>query len=184
MYYRNFGRVNRTGWCRIPVLKKLFALPISTIVRVNFLISFITLSATLAGRAFSGFKIDLLPLLPVIISLTVVSITGAYLGSMLLNKISEEKLERIIVILLIFIGILLIVESIWPMSNIGIAAKFPLNIAVGVILGIGIGIVSSTLGVAGGELIIPSLILIFGIEAKTAGTSSVLISLPTVLTDL
>jgi uncharacterized membrane protein YfcA len=37
------------------------------------------------------------------------------------------------------------------------------------------------LGVAGGELIIPTLVFAFGADIKTAGTASLLISLPTVL---
>jgi uncharacterized protein len=43
-----------------------------------------------------------------------------------------------------------------------------------------IGLVSSLLGVAGGELIIPTLLFAFGADVKTAGTASLLISLPTV----
>ena len=39
---------------------------------------------------------------------------------------------------------------------------------------------SSLLGVAGGELIIPTLVFAFGAGIKTAGTASLLISLPTV----
>ena len=42
--------------------------------------------------------------------------------------------------------------------------------------------ISSLLGVAGGEFIIPILIFIFGVDIRTAGTESVLISLPVVLT--
>jgi uncharacterized membrane protein YfcA len=38
------------------------------------------------------------------------------------------------------------------------------------------------LGVAGGEFLIPTLVFIFGADIKTAGTASVLISIPIVLT--
>jgi len=51
-----------------------------------------------------------------------------------------------------------------------------------VLCGIAIGLVSSLLGVAGGELIIPTLLFGYGADIKTAGTASLLISLPTVLT--
>ena len=48
------------------------------------------------------------------------------------------------------------------------------------LFGLAIGLVSSLLGVAGGELIIPTLLFAFGADVKTAGTASLLISLPTV----
>ena len=49
------------------------------------------------------------------------------------------------------------------------------------LFGLFIGLVSSLLGVAGGELIIPTLVFMFGAGIKTAGTASLLISLPTVV---
>ena len=52
-----------------------------------------------------------------------------------------------------------------------------LHLMVGVVIGLGIGLVSSVLGVAGGELLIPSLVFIFGVDIKTAGSASILISL-------
>jgi uncharacterized membrane protein YfcA len=52
----------------------------------------------------------------------------------------------------------------------------------GIVAGLFVGAVSSLLGVAGGEFIIPFLIFIFGADIKTAGTASVLISIPIVLT--
>ena len=50
----------------------------------------------------------------------------------------------------------------------------------GVLFGLGIGLVSSLLGVAGGEVIIPTLIFAYGADIKAAGTASLLLSLPTV----
>jgi uncharacterized protein len=49
-----------------------------------------------------------------------------------------------------------------------------------ILFGLGIGIVSSLLGVAGGELIIPTLLFVFGADIRAAGTASLLISLLTV----
>ena len=50
--------------------------------------------------------------------------------------------------------------------------------------GVIIGAVSTILGVAGGELIIPTLVLLFGVPIKAAGTTSLLISIPTMLVGL
>lgn len=44
-----------------------------------------------------------------------------------------------------------------------------------------IGVVASLLGVAGGELLIPTLVLLFGADIKLAGSLSLAISLPTML---
>jgi hypothetical protein len=51
-----------------------------------------------------------------------------------------------------------------------------------VVAGLLVGTISSMLGVAGGEFIIPILIFVFGADIQSAGTADVLISLPIVLT--
>ena len=47
--------------------------------------------------------------------------------------------------------------------------------------GFGIGIVAALMGVAGGELLIPTLVLLFGVDIKLAGSLSLAVSLPTML---
>lgn len=59
-----------------------------------------------------------------------------------------------------------------------------LKILLGFLAGLVIGVFSSLLGVAGGELIIPTIILIFGIDIKLAGSLSLAISIPTILMGL
>jgi uncharacterized protein len=51
----------------------------------------------------------------------------------------------------------------------------------GVVAGFAIGIVAALLGVAGGELLIPTLVLLFGADIKLAGSLSLAVSLPTML---
>lgn len=51
----------------------------------------------------------------------------------------------------------------------------------GVLAGFIIGIVAALLGVAGGELLIPTLVILFGVNIKLAGSLSLAISLPTML---
>jgi len=51
----------------------------------------------------------------------------------------------------------------------------------GVAAGFVIGIIAALLGVAGGELLIPTLVLLFGADIKLAGSLSLAVSLPTML---
>ena len=94
-------------------------------------------------------------------------------------------LSRIISGLLLALGIGLFIEA-----NIGESAQglLPeneaLRITVGLFFGFFIGSISSVLGVAGGEVIIPTLIFGYGVAIKAAGSLSMMISLPTVLTGL
>jgi uncharacterized protein len=53
--------------------------------------------------------------------------------------------------------------------------------AAGAVAGFIIGVVASLLGVAGGELLIPTLVLLFGADIKLAGSLSLAVSLPTML---
>ena len=51
----------------------------------------------------------------------------------------------------------------------------------GVIAGFLIGVAAALMGVAGGELLIPTLVLLFGADIKLAGSLSLAVSLPTML---
>jgi uncharacterized membrane protein YfcA len=82
--------------------------------------------------------------------------------------------------LLIFIALLLAYESFVPFASHRLSEAPWINSLLAVGFGAGIGLVSSLLGVAGGELIIPTLILVFGVDIKLAGTASLLISILTI----
>ncbi|MGW3615243.1 TSUP family transporter [Micromonospora sp. NPDC005163] len=54
-------------------------------------------------------------------------------------------------------------------------------LVVGLLAGFFIGIVAAIMCVAGGELLIPTIVLLFGTDVKIAGSLSLAVSLPTVL---
>lgn len=109
---------------------------------------------------------------------------GAAVGSRWLSRISDARLHAAVRLLLIGIGALLIVESVGSWASTGLPLRPMGKAIVGVIAGVGIGAVSTLLGVAGGELIIPTLVLAFAVPIKAAGTMSLLISVPTMLVGL
>lgn len=169
---------------RIPVLKDIFKIKTSSLVKINLLISLITLLVSMSGRVIAGKKIDVFSNITVILLMILGSILGAYIGTKMVNLIKENLLEIIVGIILLFIGGILLSETFFSFESnrivIGLEVEILLTLGIGVI----IGIVSSMLGVAGGELIIPALVLIFGINIKDAGSLSILISIPTVITGL
>lgn len=169
---------------RLPVLVGLFKYSARQAVSLNLAVSLITLLSSLIFRLPNAPFSQLLPLLPVIIVFIAGGMSGAYIGALYVKKISEHTLEKVILCLLLFIGLLLIGESFFPFTTGEIQAPFLVLLLIALTFGIVIGIISSMLGVAGGELIIPTLILIFGVDIKIAGTASILISLPTVIIGL
>jgi uncharacterized membrane protein YfcA len=84
------------------------------------------------------------------------------------------------------IAIMLVAIAIVLMLGHDAAAGQPLlsgvaQLVAGVVAGFVIGIIAALLGVAGGELLIPTLVLLFGADIKLAGSLSLAVSLPTML---
>ncbi|NPV75522.1 MAG: sulfite exporter TauE/SafE family protein [Anaerolineae bacterium] len=170
---------------RLPVLIGLLGRQARQAISINLAVSLITIlsSSLIRLRVFSEFPFT--KLLPVLLSMILGAVLSAFIAAGAASKISSHVLEAWMKFLLVSIGLLLVVEGFFPIPAANLLFASPLiQFLVGITAGILIGIVSSTLGVAGGELIIPTLIFVFGIGVKLAGTASLLISLPTVITGL
>jgi uncharacterized membrane protein YfcA len=103
---------------------------------------------------------------------------SAIYGVSLVRKLSGERLVRLIAWLLSGIGALLLWEAAFPFQHMSfLPASATAHLLSGIAIGVGIGLASSVLGVAGGELLIPTLIFIFGVDIRIAGSASILISL-------
>ncbi len=166
---------------RLPVLAGPLGYPAKQAVPLNLAVSIITVLASFVTRSRSLSLTPLSPLLPAILAVTGGAVVAAFFGPVLAERMSSKRLEQVILVLLVGIGTALIVEGLLPK---GFQSVLPhllvIWIGAGVIFGLGIGLVSSLLGVAGGELIIPTMVFAFGADIKTAGTASLLISLPTI----
>jgi uncharacterized protein len=166
---------------RLPVLAGVFGYAARRAVALNLAISLVTVVSALLIRGGTLSFTPMLGLLPVVVAITCGAVSAAYVGPALVHRISEHLLERIILVFLVVIGAALIVEAFLPQDVPGLLPDTSLiRIVAAVVFGLAVGLVSSLLGVAGGELIIPTLVFAFGAGIKTAGTASLLISLPTV----
>ena len=170
---------------RLPILIAIFELYPQRAIRVNLLISLATLAASAAARLgfvhttnVDNFSVE-------IVGMLMGGIAAAWIGAGVLARMPKQRVIPRIGILLIAIAALLVLETVFAGStHLTLPQDQTVRAMAAVIAGTIVGAVSSMLGVAGGELIIPVLIFVFGADIRTAGTASVLISLPIVVTGL
>ena len=168
------------GEFRMPILLYILGLSVVSAVAVNLLVGFLTVIASFLKR----FQLGLLNerAVNIAIAMSLGSIFGAYLGALLTNKIPEKPLKRILAVFLVVVGLKIGLEpfiQIPPLPfqfTLGALEEIVLAVFVGAV----IGVISGTLGVAGGEFRIPILIYLFNFDIILAGTASLLVSIPTV----
>lgn len=164
---------------RLPILISLFGYAALEAVILNKAMSLVVVAFALPFRASSVPLADVASHWPVILNLLAGSLLGAWLGAGWATVLKSETLYKVIAILLVGIaGVLLLGHD--AHSNGPLFAGATLIVA-GLAAGFCIGIVASLLGVAGGELLIPTLVLLFGIDVKLAGSLSLAVSLPTMI---
>ena len=147
-------------------------------VPLNLVVSLVTLAFSMLVRSRAVSPDAILPYLPEVIGLATGGIVSASYGAQLVQGLTGERLVQTIGVLLAGVGVLMLVEVAHPFHYAALLpASPPIRVAAGFAIGIGIGLVSSMLGVAGGELLIPTLMFIFGADIRTAGSASILISL-------
>ena len=168
---------------RLPILVLIFELYAHRAVRINLLISLVTLIFAAGTRLnFAGVS-ALIPFRFEIVAMIGSGVLAAWVGAGVLSRIPKHRMMSILAALLIAIAALLVIETIFQgATTLQLPDNEVLRSCTALLAGLVIGSVSSMLGVAGGEFIIPVMIFLFGADIKTAGTASLLIAVPTVLT--
>jgi ABC-type sulfate/molybdate transport systems ATPase subunit/uncharacterized membrane protein YfcA len=169
---------------RLPILVGYFRYGLLGAIALNLAVSLLTVVAAAASRVLLAREVPDASMLPVGIAMMLGGMLGAAAGSHWLARTSERALHTAVRTLLIGIGLLLMLESVTPWESSGLPVGPAAAAVMALTAGVLIGVVSTLLGVAGGELIIPTLVLAFGVPIKAAGTLSLLISIPTILVGL
>jgi uncharacterized protein len=164
---------------RLPLLISLFRFRGLEAVILNKATSLVVVATALPFRASAVPFAAVATSWPVIVNLLAGSLAGAWVGAGWATRLKSETLYRVIAVLLVLIaGILLFAHD-------AVAGSPPLTgaalMVAGIIAGFVIGVIASLLGVAGGEFLIPTLVLLFGADIKLAGSLSLAVSLPTML---
>ena len=173
------------GEFRLPVLTQIIGFPARAAIPLNLLVSLVTLSFALVVRNHAVPLSGVIAYLPEIGGLTLGGVFSAVYGARFVLRMSDRRLTIAMATLLAALGLLLLIEAFVPFEKavVGTDSVFVRALA-GVLIGLVVGLVSSMLGVAGGELLIPALVFIFGADIRIAGTASLLISLAIVATGM
>lgn len=171
------------GEFRLPALTQVIDFPPWAAIPLNLLISLATLSFALVVRNHAVPASGMLVHLPEIAGLTLGGIISAFYSIRLVLRMSDHRLTILMAALLSALGVLLLVEAIVPFQKAVLGADSVLFRGLaGIALGLVVGVISSMLGVAGGELLILALVFLFGADIRIAGSASLLISLAIVTT--
>lgn len=168
---------------RLPVLVGVFRLATLEAVILNKGMSLVVVVAALPLRAWAV-PFDQVALhLGVAANLLAGSLIGAWWAAGFAISMSRRWLNRVIMALLVGLALLMLGEAQFGVHDGG-APLFdaaPARMLAGFVAGVGIGAVAGVLGVAGGELLIPTIVLLYGLDIKLAGSLSLVVSLPTML---
>ena len=165
---------------RLPLLISLFGFAALEAVILNKATSLVVVCSALVFRSTTIPFGAILEHAGVVLTLLGGSVFGAWFGADLATRLKAHTLYRIIAILLVGIALVLLTAH----DPAALAEPWLVGagqVIAGIVAGFGIGLVASFLGVAGGELLIPTLILLFGVEIKLAGSLSLAVSLPTMI---
>ncbi|MEU0234841.1 MULTISPECIES: sulfite exporter TauE/SafE family protein [unclassified Streptomyces] len=164
---------------RLPLLIGLFGFAALSAVILNKAMSLVVVLVALPARLAAVPAAEVAARWPVAINLLAGSLLGAWAGASWAVRMRSTTLYKVLAALMVLMAAALVLTHTTTLGTLDL----PLwtQIPAGVVAGFGIGVVAAIMGVAGGELLIPTIVLLFGQDIKTAGSLSLLVSLPTML---
>ena len=169
---------------RLPVLVGMFGLATLQAVIANKLMSLLVVSVAIIARLHVVPASELLPHWPVVLNLLAGSLLGAWWAAGWAMRLPRQTLDMVLLILLLMLACIMAAEQVFGLHTLPDLqqALSPLSHALlGLLSGWVIGMFAAVMGVAGGELLIPTIVLLWGLDLKLAGSLSLLVSLPTMI---
>jgi uncharacterized membrane protein YfcA len=156
----------------------VLALPVQSASAANLLIGLCTVTLSAARRVggLTWTREDAI----LVASMAVASLAGSALGVYWRAHVSPRPLLRVVRGYLILVGLWMLYESMSHTEHALLDPEGVLRVVLAVVVAGVIAVASAIIGVAGGEMRIPALMYLFGIPITSAGTLSLLASIPTV----
>ena len=164
---------------RLPLLIGLFGFAALQAVILNKAMSLVVVLTALPARLFGVPFADVAGSWTVAANLLAGSLVGAWAGATWATRMRSTTLYRILAGLLVLIAVVLVAGHLGTLGPLSLAPA--VQAGVGVVAGFLIGVVAAIMGVAGGELLIPTIVMVYGADIKLAGSLSLVVSLPTML---
>ncbi|MEU9279706.1 sulfite exporter TauE/SafE family protein [Streptomyces sp. NPDC048341] len=164
---------------RLPLLISLFGFAALSSVILNKAMSLVVVLVALPARLAAVPAAEVAARWPVAVNLLAGSLLGAWAGATWALRMRSGTLYKVLAALMVLMAAALVVTHTTALDTL--ALPLWAQVPCGVVAGFGIGVVAAIMGVAGGELLIPTITLLFGEDIKTAGSLSLLVSLPTML---
>lgn len=164
---------------RLPLLIGVFGFAALQAVIVNKALSLVVVAVALPARLATIPLITVISHWVVVVNLLAGSLVGAWVGATWATRMRSSTLYRILAGLLVLIAAVLGADHLGSIPAVGLD-PLPRALA-GLAAGVGIGVVAALMGVAGGELLIPTIVLLYAVDIKLAGSLSLAVSLPTML---
>ncbi|MFB7373685.1 sulfite exporter TauE/SafE family protein [Streptomyces sp. NPDC056222] len=164
---------------RLPLLIGLFGFAALSAVILNKAMSLVVVLVALPARLAAVPAVEVAAHWPVAVNLLAGSLLGAWAGASWAVRMRSATLYKVLAALMVLMAAALVAThsaAVETLTLPGWAQVFS-----GVAAGFGIGVVAAIMGVAGGELLIPTIVLLFAVDIKLAGSLSLLVSLPTML---
>lgn len=164
---------------RLPLLIGLFGFAALSAVIVNKAMSLIVVFTALPARLAAVPLAELGTHWTIAVNLLAGSLLGAWAGASWAVRMRTATLYKVLAALMVLMAAALLLTHTTTMGTLTLPG--PARAVAGVVAGFGIGVVAAIMGVAGGELLIPTIVLLYAADIKTAGSLSLLVSLPTML---
>ncbi len=164
---------------RLPLLIGLFGFAALPAVILNKAMSLVVVLFALPARLAAVSVAELGEHWLVAVNLLAGSLLGAWAGASWAVRMRTATLYQVLAVLMVGMAGALVFTHTTALGALDLPA-FAQAVA-GVVAGFGIGVVAAIMGVAGGELLIPTIVLLYAVDIKTAGSLSLLVSLPTML---
>ena len=171
---------------RLPVLVGRFGFKALDAIVMNKAISLVVVCAAMLFRFRVIPPEETFAHADLVLNVLTGSLLGSWFAAGRAMRLTGPNLNRLVLVLLSVLAVAMLAEGVLGIQGTGrrLFADPVLQVVAGVAAGLLIGAVAALLGVAGGELLIPMFVLLYGVDIRLAGSLSLAVSLPTMIVGL